>query len=343
VTDIKVDIVIIGRNEGELIRRAVDSCQVAAKIFSELGNPMARIIYVDSQSTDGSFELAKKLGAECYMVRGVPNPAAGRHLGFKHCIGEYVFFLDGDMEVYPEWLVSGIGYLEEHPDVAGAAGFVDWEVYKGDRIIKIPNHNGIKQQGQTVTTDVGGCFIYRKDMLAEVGDFDPTMVRFGEFELYLRILAGGYHIVNLTVPMAIHRDMKGSMGKSFIKQSILTKAIFIPGVVARKAPRKWASQCMLLRKFWLYLWHPISLALLLFFISNITTSIYNNLVIWGAAIIITAQLFLSHYLYKNKNILRAFVSLVTMNVYVPAFLIGFIIKYPNVGGYYNTVMNQGIE
>lgn len=340
MADTEVDIVIIGRNEGELIKKAIVSCQTAATKFSELGNPMAMIIYVDSQSTDGSFRLAKHLGAECYIVEGEPNPAAGRHLGFKHCHGKYVFFLDGDMEVHPEWLISGIGYLEEYPNVAGAAGFCDWEVYEGDKQIKIPNHSGIKRHGQKVETDVGGGFIYRRDVLVEVGDFDPTMVRCGEFELYLRILGGGYHLVYLMVPMTIHRDMKGSMGKNFLKQSIFNRNIFISGVVARKAPKKWASQFMLFKRYWIYLWHPISLLLLSIVIYDIIIKTNNSFILSVAALIISIQLFFSHWFYKKRNMLRAFVSLMTINFLAPAFILGFIIKRPKVAGFYKNVQGN---
>ena len=231
-----VDIVIIGRNEGELLRRAITSCQREASDFASAGHPQPRIIYVDSRSTDGSLKLAQSLAVETYVVEGRLNPAAGRHLGFEHCQGKYVFFLDGDMEVYPGWLSEAIAYLEEHTRVAGVAGFVDWEVIDNGKVIHIPNHSGIRKHGQKVTTDVGGGFAYRSEALRNVGDYDPTMTRYGEFEMYLRIVAGGYELVYLAVPMAIHRDLKGSMGLNFVRRSLFTPNIFIPGVVARRAP-----------------------------------------------------------------------------------------------------------
>jgi glycosyltransferase involved in cell wall biosynthesis len=287
---------------------------------------------VDSQSTDNSLKIAQDLGAECYLVEGKPNPAAGRHVGFAHGAGTYVFFVDGDMEVYPGWLPQGIEYLEQHPGVAGVAGITDWEVIEGDRIRTIPNRWGIRRNSAMVTSGVGGGFIYRREALLKAGDFDPTIPRGEEFELYLRILAQGYILVYLSIPMALHRDHKGSLGKNFIRQSLFTPNIFISGVVARKAPSHPAVRAMLWQRYWLFLWHPISLLLLtLFMFQPHWVSLGLAWLVGGA---IAGQLFYAHWRYKGRNIFRALVSLLTINLFAPAFLIGYLTCWPRVGGYY---------
>jgi glycosyltransferase involved in cell wall biosynthesis len=301
--------------------------------MERLGHPRPRVIYVDSRSTDDSLKIARDLGAECYLVEGQLNPAAGRHTGFAHATGKYVFFVDGDMEVYPGWLPQGIEYLEAHPEVAGVGGIEDKEAIEGGRIWKIPNCHGITRHGAPVTTDVGGGFIYRREVLLKAGDFDPTMTRGGEFELYLRILAQGQRLVYLTIPMVLHRDLKGSLGKHFIRRSLFTPHIFIPGVVARKAPRHPAVRAMLWKRFWLFLWHPVSLALLAMTLLSWRHFPSPGLA-WLVSGAIVMQLFLLHWLYKAHNFRRALVSLITINFYIGAFLIGYVTRWPRVGGYY---------
>ena len=331
---VTVDIVIIGRNEGELIDKAIHSSLMAAEEFAELGYPKPKIVYMDGQSTDKSMEIARGYGILCEVVQGKPNPALGRHSGFKYCTSKYVFFLDGDMEIYPNWLPVAIKYLEENPTtIAGVAGYCDWEVYQNGKMTKIPNHSGIQYHGQRVTTDVGGGFIYRADVLREVGDFDPTMTRMGEFEMYLRIVAYGYDLVYLTIPMAIHRDLKDGMGKSFIRGSLLTRNVFIPGVIARKAPWDPKVLRLMVRRYWLFIWHSLSAGLLLIFLfmalRGITKS--TGTLIMGLDFI---QLFFAHWFYKNRIVKRAFVSLITINIYIPAFIFGYLFSWPDVGGYY---------
>ena len=50
----EIGVIAIGRNEGERLRRCLDS--VVGKGFS--------VVYVDSNSTDGSVDFARSVGAE---------------------------------------------------------------------------------------------------------------------------------------------------------------------------------------------------------------------------------------------------------------------------------------
>lgn len=327
-----IDIVIIGRNEGRLLGEGIASCQRALRVCEKHGYVPGKIIYVDSQSTDNSLVLAQGFGVESYCLAGILNPAAGRHLGFQHTTADYVFFMDGDMVAQPGWLPQAIKYLVAHPGVGGVAGYCDWEAYEGDRVTHFPNKNGIRRNGEPVTTDVGGGSVYRRKVLLEAGDFDPTMSRGGEFELYLRVLASGYAVVYLTVPMVLHRDQKGSMGRSFLKQSIFTKNIFIAGVVARKAPSHPACRWLLIRRYHIFLEHGLLLLTLC------------GVVVFGGFLprtlqfilvgITMALLFFAHWNYKKHSFVRGVVSIVTCNVYLAAFVVGYLFQYPDIGGFY---------
>jgi glycosyltransferase involved in cell wall biosynthesis len=335
-----VDIVIIGRNEEQLIRHAIESSLTSSNEIMDMGYIQPKIIYIDGQSSDRSLQIAQSYGIITDMVSGKPNPANGRHLGFQYCDSKYVFFLDGDMEIYPGWLAKGIQYLEGCSEViAGVAGISDWVVKENGRHVTISNHSGIKKNRQEVTTDVGGGFLYRVKTLKEVGDFDPTMTRMGEFELYLRIVAGGSKLHYLFTPMIIHRDEKGSMGRNFLQGSILTKNVFIPGVIARKVPLNKEVISLLLKRYWLYILHSCILVCLWTILINgfSLTKSTPKLVI---SLLLFLVLFLAHFFYKNTNFLRALVSLVTINVYIPAFLFGYIFQFPNIGGYYSKKKKQ---
>src|SRR5262249_45987113 len=112
-------VVAIGRNEGERLRRCLDSV---------VGRGLP-IVYVDGNSTDGSVELARPKGVEVVKEdRTTSNrPATGGKEGFGRLyqvapdVG-YVMFGDAVCEVVDGWRARGRRYLEEHPNVALVAG-----------------------------------------------------------------------------------------------------------------------------------------------------------------------------------------------------------------------------
>src|SRR5688572_28885012 len=94
-----IGIVVIGRNEGERLRCCLESIR----------GQDARVVYVDSASTDGSRELARALGAEVVELDLSTRftAARARNAGFEHLLRlapetEFVQFVDGDCVLQPE-------------------------------------------------------------------------------------------------------------------------------------------------------------------------------------------------------------------------------------------------
>src|SRR3954471_21372395 len=91
-----VGVVVIGRNEGERLRRCLSS----------LPGSVSRVIYVDSGSVDGSVELALTLGAHVVPLDlTAPFTAArARNAGLARLLDEtaapgFVLTIDGDCEL----------------------------------------------------------------------------------------------------------------------------------------------------------------------------------------------------------------------------------------------------
>ena len=112
-------IVTIGRNEGERLRCCLNSL---------VGRGLP-VVYVDSNSTDGSVDLARSLGVEVVELDlSLPFTAArARNAGFARLEQvapevEFVQFVDGDCEVAAGWLDTARAVLEERPDVAVVFG-----------------------------------------------------------------------------------------------------------------------------------------------------------------------------------------------------------------------------
>ncbi len=114
-----VAVVVIGRNEGERLRR----CLASVVHLVDL------VVYVDSGSTDQSIEVAQGLGVVAVPLdMSVPFTAArARNVGFAAALKidpdiELVQFLDGDTEVAQTWMGKAAAFMAEHPDAAAVFG-----------------------------------------------------------------------------------------------------------------------------------------------------------------------------------------------------------------------------
>src|SRR5882724_2058738 len=108
----ETEVIAIGRNEGERLRRCLESCRASGY----------RVIYVDSDSGDQSVELARSLGAEAVELdMSLPFSAArARNAGFERLdpTTRFVQFVDGDCEIVNGWIEQAARELGARPDVA---------------------------------------------------------------------------------------------------------------------------------------------------------------------------------------------------------------------------------
>ncbi|MDB4983505.1 MAG: putative glycosyltransferase, partial [Myxococcales bacterium] len=114
-----VGVVAIGRNEGNRLRRCLES----------LTGRAARIVYVDSGSTDDSVAFAKSIGADVVELdRALPFTAArARNLGIAHLRAhapqvDLVQLVDGDCEIVAGWLETAERTLRADPKLAVVCG-----------------------------------------------------------------------------------------------------------------------------------------------------------------------------------------------------------------------------
>ena len=189
------------------------------------------------------------------------------------------------------------------------------------------------QASQEIKDSVGGAGLYRRRALIEAGDWDPTLSRGEEFELYLRLVSNGWKGARIKVPMAVHRDQRTKGIREFIKRFVLNWNIFIPGVVARKSPPSKQVRKIIFCNFWPHVAH------LLLMLSLFTVLLIRNSNNWEThwvafVIFLVSLIFLLHLHFKNWNLKRALLSVFSMNFYSLAFFIGYLFKFPNVGGYF---------
>ena len=191
-------IVIIGRNEGERLRRCLDSCAGAGLR-----------VYVDSNSTDGSRELARARGVETVeldLSRGF-TAARARNAGFARLRErrpdlETVMFVDGDCEIAPDWIPAALALLRSRTDVVAVCGrrrerFPQASVY--NRLCDIEWNTPVGE-----ARAFGGDVVVRASALAAAGGYRDDLIAGEEPELCVRLRAAGGKIWRLEQDMTWH-------------------------------------------------------------------------------------------------------------------------------------------
>ena len=194
----RLGIVIIGRNEGERLVACLRS----------VGAVPARIVYVDSGSTDGSVAEARRAGAVVVSLdtRVAFTAARARNAGFQRLLEDgpcdAVQFIDGDCALREGWLDFASNYLAANPKVAVVCGrrrerFPDATIYNWliDREWNTP-------VGQAKAC--GGDAMMRAGALAEVGGFNPNLIAGEEPELCVRLRQSGWEVWRLDHEMTWH-------------------------------------------------------------------------------------------------------------------------------------------
>jgi len=192
-------VVVIGRNEGERLVACLQS----------ITRDTADIVYVDSGSTDSSVDAAAKIGA--FVVKlDMTRPftaARARNEGFAALKARrqdirFVQFVDGDCTLTEGWLVEGLAFLEEHPEVAVVCGrrrerFPTASVY--NQLCDLEWNTPV---GEAVAC--GGDSLVRVAAFEAANGFRPQLIAGEEPELCLRLREKGWKIWRLDAEMTRH-------------------------------------------------------------------------------------------------------------------------------------------
>jgi GT2 family glycosyltransferase len=192
-------IVIIGRNEGERLRRALNSA---------IGRGYT-VIYVDSGSTDGSIELAQTMGAHVASL-DLSRPftmARGRNLGFSRLLElepavRFVQFMDGDCELVEGWLEQAKKVIEEHPEAAIICGRrrerdMDRSIYNRLADLDWDTPLGVIKYS-------GGDTVMRVEAFRRVGGYISDLIAGEDPEICVRLRQHGWTILRIDADMTLH-------------------------------------------------------------------------------------------------------------------------------------------
>jgi GT2 family glycosyltransferase len=209
----RTGVVIIGRNEGERLRRCLKSVLREGR----------RVVYVDSGSDDGSPAFARGVGAEVVELdmRRPFTAARARNAGLERLLEldpltDFVQFVDGDCEIIDGWLDVAARRLVTDADCAAVCGRLrerhpEKSIY--NRLCDLEWNTPVGER-----ESCGGIAMYRVANLAAAGGFDPTIPAGEEPELCMRLRRLGKRIFRLDAEMALHDSAMLRFGQWWRRQ-----------------------------------------------------------------------------------------------------------------------------
>ncbi len=195
----QVSIIIKALNEQACIAATLES---ALRALSVVGG---EVILADSCSTDRTVEIAR--GYPVRIVQLVhPDErccGVGPQLGFQWARGEFLYLVDGDMQLVDGFLEQALSFMRSHPDIAGVGGRV-LEMNLGNPEYQARNDRWTQEKsGASGRLDCGG--LYRRSAIEATGYFsDRNLHSYEEFDLAARLRTLGWGLWRLPVNAVSH-------------------------------------------------------------------------------------------------------------------------------------------
>jgi len=170
---------------------------------------MAACVYVDSGSSDGSVILAQSFDVEVVALASPPRftAARARNAGLQHLMAnrpdiEFVQMVDGDCEVHPAWLTTGLAVLHTDRELALVFG------RRRERFPQDSLYNALCDDEWNVPVGeanvAGGDILCRVAAVRSIGGYREDMVAGEDPDMALRLRAAGWRIRRIDAEMTLH-------------------------------------------------------------------------------------------------------------------------------------------
>jgi glycosyltransferase involved in cell wall biosynthesis len=183
VEQLRVSFIIPVLNGGNDIARCLASIQ-----HQRFPSEQYEVLVVDNGSTDSTHQMVRDLGFTIQVMPGV-TVAALRNCGAKKARGEYLAFVDADVELMARWLQEGIALFEQRSIVAAGCfprpprptTWVQqaWEIHqRGNR--DLPSRRPVRWLPSMN-------LLVRRDIFLAIGGFDENLVTAEDVDLCYRL------------------------------------------------------------------------------------------------------------------------------------------------------------
>ena len=171
-------------NGAFFLARSIDS--VIAQTFTDW-----ELIIVNDCSTDNSLEIMQRYADEDSRIRIINNehnlklPGA-LNRGFSEAKGKYLTWTSHDNRMGPTMLEEFVSYLDNNPDKGlVTACYAAFSLKTGEQLYEV--HHSDPQLYLPLFNCVCYAFMYRREVLETVGDYDTTLFLVEDYDYWVRI------------------------------------------------------------------------------------------------------------------------------------------------------------
>lgn len=336
-----LDIIIIGYNEAPNLPRTITAAVKAARQLENDLNFSTRVVYIDSNSTDNSFEIASAHGIEAFYANpDFKSVGNGRHSGYLLTDSEYIMFLDGDCELHQQWLVEGVKFLAEFPQAGGAIGKETKIRFFGDKMVPVENIGKIPDKPIFVKpTCITGSGLYRREAVDSSGGIEPDIESSEDRLLNFQLHVNGWPVYEIPIQMITHWDIHlQSVKNGFLRFKRMLYRASTLGALLRYGIKNPALLGFIIKSLlpevFHFLYLVISLILLGIGWQNHNT---NYLLYWLA-------LTLMYYVYQSirkRSLVYGASAIILLTAYVFEIIFAAVFNFPNLQwGIQNTTAYQ---
>lgn len=192
---VRISIIIKALNEERNIAHTLES---ALAVVDAVGGS-AEVILADSLSTDRTVEIAKTYPIRIVQLLDTADRCCGvgAEIGYRIARGEYLYILDADMALDPEFVVAAVAALDADSTIAGVGGLIEeMNIVNAEFRGRVGKSTAHLQPGEVDRLNGGGLF--RKSAVDKLGYLtNRNLHAFEEYELAVRLRANGWRLVRL--------------------------------------------------------------------------------------------------------------------------------------------------
>ena len=235
-----VSIIIKALNEEQHIAKAIESSLAA------LGDIGGEVILADAGSADRTVEIARRYPVVIVQLNRIEDRScgSGAQLGFQYSRGQYLMLIDGDMQLYPDFLPAALETLRQNPDLAGVGGAVfEHGIVNEEYEQRNKRYDPDRRVGLVTRLNSSG--LYRRVAVDSIGYLtDRNLHGAEEFDLGARLHAAGWRLAKIDRPAVDHHPHMGSAYRLLLRR-VSNKNAFAIGELVRAAAGR--------RHFWFVL------------------------------------------------------------------------------------------
>lgn len=180
----EVTVVITCFNYGAYLGESVHSA-----LAQDTGEP--RVIVVDDGSTEeGTLAELERLPSRVELIRQAnAGVAAARNAGLRRADTPYLLALDADDRLEPDALRRLLEPLASNPKLGFSYGIMSF-FGAWDGILKMPPYDPYRL---LYRHNIGSAALIRRELLEDVGGYDPAFPGYEDWEFWLQALERGWY------------------------------------------------------------------------------------------------------------------------------------------------------